>query len=216
VFGAPGSDDGDVVLRLDSGEEFGGKPRPQGVRWPALYLWQKFKAKIPLSSMSAVNFNIDYRLSRIEEIRTAKPYDPKTDAAQFTVFITVQNMNKASPDFGHYVWFGLPLYDNRYAMAPHHEQADQFTKKFIYLIDANTFASQPAASGRWVHGQADLLRQMKASVRTAQRQGYFGASDMDDFYITAMNVGWEMPGSFDGEMRVRNLSLCLDVASAAR
>lgn len=211
VFGPPGAADGEVELGLDSGVEYGGKPRPAGVRWPHLLLWQKFQPRQALSTLSSVRFTMDYRLSHLEPIRTSKPYDPATDAAQFSVFLTVQNKNKESKDFGHYVWFGLPLYDNRYAMAPHHEQLDKFTQKFIYLVDASKFADGPAASGRWIHADADLVDEMKTAVRTAKRQGYFeSATGLDDFYITGLNFGWELPGSFDARMQVRNLSLCVE------
>ena len=30
---------------------------------------------------------------------------------------------------------------------------------------------------------------------------------MDTVYIDGINLGWEMPGTYDGKMEIRNLSL---------
>ena len=33
------------------------------------------------------------------------------------------------------------------------------------------------------------------------------SNDLADYHISGMNIGWEVPGLFDIEMQVRNLSL---------
>lgn len=210
-FGAAHSIYGDVTLRLDASKEYVSGWRRKGERWPALYLWQRFEASKPISELSGVHFALDAVLHFSNNMHPAGTYNPADNAAQFSIFLTVQNLNKKSPNFGRYVWFGLPVYDNRYAMSHQHQQKDAFTKKFIYEVDSSEFAKNSIHDGHWVHMEADLLPELIKSIQLAIAKGFFQQPvSTGEFSIKSINVGWEMPGTFDAEIQFKDLNLCIN------
>ena len=60
----------------------------------------------------------------------------------------------------------------------------------------------------------DLLPYMKASVEDAIAQGILKSTDLDDYFLGGMNMGFEVPGRSVATMRVRNLSILGETASA--
>jgi hypothetical protein len=151
---------------------------------------------------------VEARLTRSRNLHQGD-YSPDTHAAQFQIFFTVQNRNRRSPGFGDLVWFGVPIYDNRDRF-PKAFKARDFggTAKFIFTPDGKTFTSQSAHDGAWVVIDKDLLPLMRDALATAWKRGFLkGSSDLSDYSIGGMNMGWELPGTFDVEMDIRRLSL---------
>jgi hypothetical protein len=51
---------------------------------------------------------------------------------------------------------------------------------------------------------------MDEALATAWAKGFLpGSKNHADYFIGGMNLGWELPGTFEVEMQVRNLSLKL-------
>jgi hypothetical protein len=213
TFGRDNTLYADVSLKLNSAIEFKDKGgvRPAKARWPALYLWQTLDDSKPVAQLKQVNFSADAKLNLNRSLRPSGPFNPREDAAQFTMFLTIQNMNKQSLDFGKYVWFGLPIYDNRYKMSAQHEQKDAFTKKFIYLLDSRSFSKNSMFNEKWNHLSADLLPEIRESLRRAKAKGFFqDPVDLSNFYIRSLNVGWEIPGTFESEVQLKDFNVCLE------
>jgi hypothetical protein len=209
-FGSADSAFADVSLRLDSSEEYIGGLRPKQQRWPALYLWQQIEEGPSFEKLQAVHFSMEARLMSSKNLHPPQGRDDKSNAAQFTVFITLQNFNKQSPDFGKYVWFGVPIYDNRFEFSPHHEQQDAATHKLIYLVDDRLVTKDRIQNGQWAHFEGDLANEMKQSVKAAITTGNLSHTNLSDVFIRSLNVGWEIPGTFDADMQIRNLSVCVE------
>jgi hypothetical protein len=213
TFGRDGTLYADVALKLNSAIEYKDTRgvRPAKARWPALYLWQSLDESKPVAQLKQVNFSADAKLNLNRSLRPSGPFNPREDAAQFTMFLTIQNMNKQSPDFGKYVWFGLPIYDNRYKMSAQHQQKDAFTKKFIYLLDSRSFSKNSMFNEKWNHLSADLLPEIKESLSRAKAKGFFqDPLDLSSFYIRSLNVGWEIPGTFESEVQLKDFNVCLE------
>lgn len=209
IFGRPNSPNADIVLGLNSVADFDGKRRPASVRWPALYVWQRFGFAKSIADLATADFAVDVRLIDSVNVLPSMDSDRRQDAAQFTAFFTLQSLNKAESDFGDYVWFGLPIYDNRFIRSPHHVQGDKGTKKLIYLVDSRTFMDGSTHDKRWTHIEANLLPEMRAAIREAKRRRFFeDDTNEDDVFIKSINIGWELPGSFDARMQLKNLSFC--------
>jgi hypothetical protein len=189
TFGVPRTKYADATLRVNSSMEYQTGLRDARERWPGFFLWQRFEGGKPIADLAAVHFEMDAKLSFSRNLHSTGTYDQKKHAAQFSIFLTVQNTNKASTNYGHYVWFGLPVYDNRHEMSPHHEQKDTFTEKFIYLVGAEN----------------------KSSISTATSKGFLQEPvSLSDFYVKSIHVGWEVPGTFDVEFQVRDLNVCVE------
>lgn len=210
IFGEGGTNYADVTLKLNSIMEYRQSERQPGVRWPALYLWQKIKEGPSLAQLTKVRFVMDARLLSSNNLHPQESYDRKREAAQFTVFLTLQNMNKSSSDFGKYIWFGIPVYDNRNEFPPSHEQKDKFTNKFISMMDVRLLKGASLTSGAWVHFEGNLIDEMRNSFQHAIGKNFFPDSTFTDMYVRSINIGWEIPGTFESEMQFRNLDVCIE------
>jgi hypothetical protein len=118
-------------------------------------------------------------------------------------------LNRKSADYGQLIWFGVPLYDDRSRFPPEHKQQDTGgTSMFIYTPSGQTFCSRSAHDGDWIKVEKDLLPLMNGALKTAWARGFLKASqNLADYHISAMNMGWEVPGTFDVGAEVRGLGL---------
>ena len=65
-----------------------------------------------------------------------------------------------------------------------------------------------AFDGEWGTFDKDLLPLMREALETAWKRGFLtGSHEMKDYFLPGIFIGWEVPGIFDVEMQVRNLSL---------
>ena len=128
-------------------------------------------------------------------------FDPGLHTAQITQFFTIQNRNENSPHFGDFFWFGLPLYDYRY---PDIEQyaaedlgKDDATKKFIFSVASRELYQGAMHDYQWISIEKNILPLIKNAFSTAQGRGYLQGTNFEELCLTSMNIGWEVPGTFD-------------------
>jgi len=198
----------DVSLAANTAVEYGVRARRLGEPWVHLLVEQEFDAPAYLQKLDFARFHLEARLVRSRNLHR-DDYSPSVHAAQFQVFFTVQNRNRQSPGHGDLLWFGIPVYDNRHRHPPEHKSKDfGGTQKFIFTPDAKTFTSESAHDGGWIVIDTNLLPLMVEALETAWAKGFLsGSNQIDDYAIGGMNMGWELPGTFDVELEVRNLSL---------
>jgi hypothetical protein len=79
---------------------------------------------------------------------------------------------------------------------------------FIFTPAGDVFTKQSAHDQQWLVINKDLLPMMCERLGTAWQRGFLKDSRlMADYRIAGMNLGWELPGIFDVELQVRNISL---------
>ena len=107
------------------------------------------------------------------------------------------------------LWFGVLIYDNRDRFPKAFKEQDfGGTAKFIFSPIGRTFTSKSAHDGKWMTIDKDLLPLMREALDTAWSRGFLKDSkQLSDYSIAAMNMGWELPGTFDVAMQIRHLSL---------
>lgn len=215
TLGPPGTGDSDLILEVDSIAEYGGVYRDGTAQdWPALLIQQTISGgggygdNSPwLDELSALNVNIDANL-RLADNQYTEGYDSAKHAAHFLVYFTIQNRNLASSGYGDYLWFGLALYDDREPLPGLHYQQDIGTQKFIYNVGIAPFTSTGMTVGQWKNIAGDILPYVKDALNKAWELGFLTAStNLADYKVGGMNMGWEVPGLSRVAMQVRNFRL---------
>lgn len=208
IVGKTGTIGEALSLTVNSAVEYGPHARQARDPWVHLLVEQEFETPPRLADLAAAMLHVEARLLRSRNLHQGD-YAPDKHAAQFQIFFTVQNRNRKSPGHGDMLWFGVPIYDNRDRF-PKAFKAQDFggTAKFIFTPGGETYAKASLHDGGWVMVGADLLPLMREALETAWSRGFLKDSkDFSDYAIGGMNLGWEVPGTFDVELQLRNLSL---------
>jgi hypothetical protein len=208
TLGQPDTDDADLSLRVNASVEYGRRARRDGEPWVHLLLQQDIENPPALADLSAAQLHVEARLKSSKRIDAAD-YSPSRHAAQFQIFFSVQNLNRQSPGYGQYLWFGIPIYDDRDRFPKAHKAQDAGgTSMFIFTSAGDVFTKQSAHDRQWLVIDKDLLPLMREGLETAWQRGFLKDSRLlADYRIAGMNLGWELPGIFDVELQVRNISL---------
>jgi len=198
-----------VYLGVNGGAEYGNRLRQYGEAWPHLLIEQKLEVR-PFAEFTEVPFTVDFRVEKCDAA-TEKPMDNGLHTAHITAFWTVHNVNKSSKDHNNMIWFGVPLYDVRYPNPHGHQALDvgqaDATGKFICTIPGNRFFNEPIAIGKWYAISCDLVPLIQEALAASKAKGYLTETSYADLAATSFNLGWEVPGTYDCAITLRNLSL---------
>lgn len=206
--GAAGTEEADLSLAVNAITEYDRRARNSGEPWVHLLVEQNFVDPPSLAELSSARLHLAAKLNR-SDFRRTDDYSPGLHAAQFQMFLMVQNRNRASSGLGKLVWFGIPLYDDR-SRFPKEHKAQDFggTAMFIFTPGGEVFADRSAHDREWITVDRELRPLLLEALQTAWQRGFLRESrELADYRITGMNLGWEVPGLFDVEMQVRGLSL---------
>ena len=212
--------DGTLILELNTSTEYGlngitSNPREQNEPWPTLLCEYKIPESniINVSEMEEIRMSIHYEILKLEDKMSPVTTNDALHSAQFQWFITVQNRNASSPEFGRYIWFGLNLHDKRYDYAPFYAAEDggkdNNTGAFIYMPEMQTIMSDKgkAEVGKKFGVDIDILPIIKEAFKEAQQRNYFTKTNWDDLFIGATNLGWEVTGTYDVTVKIDNLDI---------
>ena len=198
----------DISLGVNAITEYNKRARKSGEPWVHLLVQQSFVDQPTVASLISARLRLKARLLRSEFFRT-DDYSAGLHAAQFQIFLTIQNLNKGSAGYGKLVWFGIPLYDDR-SRFPQEFKSQDFggTAMFIFTPGGEVYSDKSTHDKQWITVNKDLKSLFLEALDTAWKRGFLQESrDLNDYRITGMNMGWEVPGLFDVELQVRDLSL---------
>jgi len=197
-----------IILGVNGGAEFGGVARKDRQPWPHLLLEQQIPKDFRLSEIASLGFKVDFRVEGCKSAIDA-PLDPALHTAHITAYWTLHNRNASSPDNGQMIWFGVPLFDARHEIPPGHQAVDTAVEngKFICTIDGSRFYDSPTGDGRWKRVDCDLIPLIKEALAASQAQSFLTNTRFEDLYATSFNLGWEVPGPYNCEITLKNLSL---------
>ncbi|SDD57824.1 hypothetical protein SAMN04487894_110175 [Niabella drilacis] len=199
-----------VAMNVTASDEYP-VPRKAGEDWAHLLVEQTFTKKPYLKDLEALIFKFSGRLTKAVLRMKKKDFDPGLHTAQFQLFITVQDLNPASPNHGDFLWFGIPFYDYRYKDIRMYAAQDlgksDATGKFIYSMGSADFMKGSFHSGAWITIYKDILPMMKDAVKLAKQRGYLKGSAIEDLGVSSMNLGWEVPGTLDVGFEFKGLDL---------
>lgn len=208
VLGAPGTAEADLSLAVHSEAEYPQARKSSSEPWVHLLVQQELQDPPALAPLRALNFRLEVRLKR-STLADPETYSPALHAAQFLVYLTVANRNSHAAGYQECFWFGIPVYDNRERIVSNYEAQDfGDTKLFIFTPASDNFARTSTHDGEWVTFQKDLLPLVRRGIQQAHAKRFLkGSSDPSNFRPLGIFIGWEIPGKFNVEMQIRNLSL---------
>jgi hypothetical protein len=208
VLGKPGTAVADLSLAVNAGAEYPRARKSANEPWVHLLVQQDFENPPALAELDTCNFHLEARLKRSALVNT-NGYSPSLHAAQYFVYLTVANRNPKAAGYGECYWFGIPIYDNRYRVVPAYEARDfGETRLFIFTPASDQFAGKSTHDGDWVTFEQDLLPLIRQGLDHARDKRFIqGSRDPADYRPLGIFIGWEVPGMFDVDLQIRNLSL---------
>lgn len=208
IVGTPGEAHADLSLRVKAGAEYRQARKSMSEPWVHLLVQQELAEPPSLGSLSACHFHLEARLKHSRLVST-NGHNPAIHAAQFLVYLTVANRNPRAEGYQECFWFGIPIYDNRDPIVPAYEAQDfGDTRLFIYTPASSTFAPKSTHDCEWVTFEKDLLPLLRRGIEQARAKGFIkGSANLDDYRPLGIFTGWEVPGTFDVDLQIRNLSL---------
>jgi hypothetical protein len=208
VWLAPGlAEDGDLVLRVNGHEEYGPRARQRGEKWPHLLISLRLPDCPPLVELASLTVSLRARLRGADEYRP-EGHNPRMHAAQFLMFLTVQDLKPESPGRGDFLWFGIPIFDTRWPQPRKHVAGDAASGKLIFTPSGDAYTSSSLHDRQWASLERDVLPLTFEAIQTAWDKGFLAKSrELSGFRIGGMNLGWEVTGSWNVEAQVRDLSV---------
>lgn len=197
----------DIQVRLDlrASKEYT-EPRKAGEAWPHLLVEQRFQELVHLKDLKALIYKINAQLIYSENKMAPGTFKEGLHTSQITLYLSIQN--RKSND---YLWFGLPLYDYRYEEVPFYAAQDlgkgDATGKYIYTIAGKELFSGSMKNNQWISISKDIYPYLVKAFEDAQAKGYLKDTSFDDLVISSMNLGWEIPGTFDSAIQWKGLRL---------
>ena len=202
--------DGSLLLELTTSKEYD-HPRKDGEPWPHILLEQKFRERSPVvGNAKELRFSMEIKLVKCENQMKPGTFNDKLHTAQSPFYFVLEDCKKGSKGKGKYVWFGIPSFDYRYKHTGNKEKVswDIGTNTYIYNAPENTLWGEVSfQDGKWHKANADILPLIKRALKIMQSKGVFVTTTLADLKITGMNFGWEIPGTFDAALCVKNFSL---------
>ncbi|MBC2595352.1 hypothetical protein H5P28_13875 [Ruficoccus amylovorans] len=187
------------------------EPRTSLQAWPHLLIEQSFPEKPYVKDLKALNLKFTGRLDHAEMKMRRSAFDPGLHSAQFQLFITVQNLNQDSENYGDFLWFGVPFYDYRERKIPPFAAQDggkaDASQKFIYSLGTRDYMRGDFHGDRWVSVETDLYPHILKAFELAQGRGFLTGSDFSDMRLASMNLGWEVTGTFDVGFEFKDFEL---------
>lgn len=209
-------DNGYLHMALLGSKEYGDKPRELGEPWPHILIEQTFNESVGMSELSALILKMEVTIHSVENL-TGKTYSPDKHAAQLLWYLTLRNVvdKDSNPDEvgmpGDFLWFGIPIYDNRTDYVAHSAHVDQgaagTTNKLIYSMSSKNYFTEKIKMDKTYNIDIDVLPYLKEAFIYAVQNNALVNAQFENMQIGYMNFGWELPGTFDVSSTTRGISI---------
>lgn len=216
---------GEYSLEL-KGSEIYKDVRVAGQEWPHLLLEQYISASsgefvaAKISDSASIRVRLDARLDSFVD-NMGEDADPSLHSAMCLFYLFVANYDESTSVFTDMLWFGIPVFDNRYAVSPEMSfpdvgSKDSATEKWIFNISSDTFFSGDnnfydeggnRVFNEWKTVDVELVSLIRRAFDEAQEAGYMTDSAWENLYINGMYTGFEIPGNYDIKMSFKNLDV---------
>ena len=195
-----------LVFELKASREYDA-PREGNQPWPHLLIEQEITQNNRVRDLKKIVCDAKFSLLRFEDHMGETKRDCHT--AQFVWVVTFRDDNPASPSYNSFIWVVLCPFDSRYEYAPLFTKQDMALPdgEFIYSYCARDFLDKPMQVGEEVRIRFDLYDKLPIILACAQKNGFMKGSRLEDLVVSSTNMGFEITGTFDCEVAVRDLMI---------
>lgn len=204
---------GSLYLELNSSADYKGAIRAEGQSWPHLLVTQNYQTdELPrLDAMKSLNLSINFDFIKFVD-HMGNSANDTMHACQFQWYIAIKNINEQSEDYGDFFWFGLQFFDNRTMFCAQSlivdGGKDTATGKAIYTVDMrNVLGRNFVETGKNYDVDYDIMPEIISAleqVKTFEGLNSLRNSSLSDLQLCHTNIGWEMPGEYDGAVRINS------------
>lgn len=198
-----------ITLAIDAEQEYDA-PRVNGQGWVHLLIEQNFQTVYSVEDVSAINVSLDLCLTKFDREMTDEEFNPNLHNAQLLWYITLTNRppednpldENGYPVYGadgDYIWFGIPIVDyTRYGeFMDKGLSYDAGTAHWICSLDSAEYLDRPVVLNERTSFEYDILPMLREVLAEVQAAGGMRNCRYENLYVTYMNFGWEVPGTFD-------------------
>jgi hypothetical protein len=191
--------------------------------WPHILVSQTIKKPIDAKA-DALFMEITYEVTKCESLvdRSIYPLNDGLNAAQLQWFLTLYDNNPISSTYKDTMWFGFSMFDTRHlgktpsGLSAYDGGKDDSTGGFIYMFsldqvigfeDSYVMSTPTSVVGKTVAVKVNIMPFIKAGLKVAKQNGVLTGASADKLRIGSTNIGWELPGNFDTEVKIFNLNI---------
>jgi len=212
---------GSIQMDLNSKEEYlkkyGQKERPSSQSWSHFLLEQNLDISqcFHMNLFKSLTVSFDFSINECTYLGDKE--SSHVDAAQFLFYLRLYNSPKESEDESVVgkknanIWFGLPLFDNRYDFIDEYKQGDTgfvgSTGSLIYSISNREFLTEKIQYTKTYHVEIDVLSYLKDAIIYGVQNNFLPNCLWDNMVLRYFNVGWELPGSFFASSTFSNFDI---------
>ena len=189
------------------------RPRCNREGWPHLLISQDTVCG-RIDNCIKLTLSLEYKVTKFQNLLPAEIEDPKLHSAACILYLRLQNFCKSSADFGNYFWLGFRMFDNRYIKktAPLYAKQDGCkdinTGKFIYNPISDYYLNDAMPDvGESRSVSVNILPAVQDAFACAQSSGHLQNTRCEDLCVSYMNIGWEVTGTYNVAVEVKNISL---------
>ena len=192
-------------------------PRVGDQGWSHMLLEQNFANTPMIGDVKEVRVAMDFTINQMDLKMTEAEYNYDLHTAQLVWFITLTNMSSEHGIPGDYIWFGVPLYDARGMYRANTVQYDKGTEHYIYGVAPNNYMDEYITESTFDKDYLPIQTDIKfdfnnyplfqSAFEEVQRSGGMKGARFEDMAVTYMNMGWEIPGTYDVGVTIRNMDI---------
>lgn len=206
-------DVGALYLELNTSKEYT-RPRRDKEQWCHILIEQGFNEAVHVSEAEKITLTADLEMKKLINYMSDSEYNEGLHTIQYVMYLVIKS--EAALDAGDFFWFGITFYDYRYRDTgwPEKGMVDAggagATSKFIYHMPGIELLPNGLPLNEKQEVNIDLKSYIGDALVMATSMGKFTHSTINDLTFQSMNLGFEIPGTFDCGIELSNFGLYVE------
>ena len=182
-----------------------------------------FVPETKISDSQSVRVTLDCKINSFKD-NMGDRADYSLHSCMCLFYLFVANYDEKAKVFTDMLWFGIPVFDNRYTFSeeqsfPDTGSKESATDKWIFNIASSNFFNPDynlydvdgnILYDTWRTVDVELIHLIRKAFNEAQKQGYMQNSSWENLYVNGMYTGYECPGNYDIDMSFKNIDIIME------